>query len=82
MRGRLVLGVVAIILGLVGFAVGVMYVTMSAHALPSFIPGHTVADVTGKRTKRGYASFLLGAVLLVVGIGLAATGRRRRSRGF
>jgi type IV secretory pathway VirB3-like protein len=78
----LVLGVVVIILGLAGIAVGVMYVTMSAHALPSFIPGHTVADVTGKRDKRGYASFLIGAVLLVIGIALAVTSRRRRSYGF
>lgn len=60
-----------------------MYVTMGAHALPSFLPGHTAsAHLNGKRTKRGYAAFVVGAVLLVVGIAIGATGRRRRSHGY
>jgi hypothetical protein len=77
--GRTFLAVVILIVALLALAAGVMYLTMSAHALPSFLPGHaTSAKAIGKHTKRGYAGVAVGAVLLIISIAMLATGRRRR----
>jgi uncharacterized membrane protein YidH (DUF202 family) len=79
--GRTFLAGVLFVIALVALAVGIMYLTVGSHALPSFIPGHSsnVHD-TGKHSKKGYAGVAAGVVLLVISIAMVAVGRRRRYR--
>jgi len=76
-NGRAGIAAIIIIIGLVGLAVGAMYLSMPAHSLPSFIPGH-LAHSNLKHTKRGTAGVAVGAVLVIVGVVLLTTGRRHR----
>jgi hypothetical protein len=78
-RGLIV--AILLIVGAVAIAVGVLYITQPSHSLPSFFPGYA-AHVTGKRPHRGYAGIAVGAVLIVVALLVASTGRRRRSPRF
>ncbi len=79
--GRTFLGVIILLVALLAIAAGVMYFTMSAHNLPSFMPGHVAsATATGHRTKRGWAGVGAGVILLIISIAVLATGRRRRYR--
>jgi len=80
-NGRAVIATVVIIVGIVGIAVGAMYVSMPAHSLPSFFPGHIVHSNL-KHTKRGIAGLAVGAVLVIVGVALFSTGRGRRHRRY
>ena len=80
-NGKTVIAIVIILIGLVGLAVGVMYLTLPAHSLPSFFPGH-LAGATGKHTKRGIAGLAAGAVVLIGGIVLLTTGRGRHRHRY
>lgn len=81
MDGRKLFGALLIILGILGIICGVLYLTMSAHALPSFLPGHSASvHALGKHTKRGIAALVVGVVLGIIGIAAVGGGRRRRSR--
>jgi uncharacterized membrane protein YidH (DUF202 family) len=76
--GRTFLGVVLLVIALVAIAAGIVYFTMSAHNLPSFMPGHlSSVAATGHRTKRGIICVAVGVVLLIVSVAVLATGRRR-----
>ena len=77
--GKTFVAGVLFIIALVAIAAGVVYLTESAHALPSFFPGHSASvAAVGKHTKRGIAGLVAGGVLLVISIALLMTGRRRR----
>jgi multisubunit Na+/H+ antiporter MnhB subunit len=78
--GRSLLAVLLFIIGLAGIAVGIVYLTMSAHAIPSFFPGYVATATKGKLPKHGYVALGLGVVLLIISLVVASTGRRRHNR--
>lgn len=81
MKGRKILAVLIIVVGIAALAVGVIYLAVPAHSLPSWFPGHFVKGTgSGKHSKRGIAGVAAGAVLIVIGAITAATGRRRHTR--
>ena len=57
--------------GAAAFAVGLVYSTVAAANLPSFVPGH-VAGLHRTRSTRGHGALALGALVLVVA-GVMAT---------
>jgi hypothetical protein len=62
------------VLGLVALVVAIIYFTVPAHSLPSFLgPLHRVA---AKRKRRGEAAIGLAVVLFVVAGIVVAVGRR------
>jgi hypothetical protein len=77
--GRTFVAGVLFVVALVALVVGGLYLGLSAHSLPSFIPGHSSNVLAvGKHTKRGYAGIAVGVVLLVLSIVLVSSGRRSR----
>jgi hypothetical protein len=78
---RVVISILLGIAAVAAIAIGVIYVTVPMHSLPSFIPGHTSGSGHSslKHAKRGYAGIGVGVVLLVVAIAVTLSGRRRRS---
>lgn len=69
-NGRKVIAVAAMLVGLVAVALGVIYLSVKAHSLPSFLG--KVRDYPGYRSKRGTAALIFGAVLVVGGAALLA----------
>ena len=60
-----VVAAVVVVLGILALVAGVIYFTVDAKSLPSFMGQlHTYA---GHRSKRGLAAVIVGAVLLVAG---------------
>ncbi len=81
MNRRVLPAVILIIVGVAAIAAGVIYVTSTAHGLPSFFPGHSSnPKATGHRTKRGDAGLAFGVVVLVVGGVLLFMKPKRRHR--
>jgi hypothetical protein len=76
MRG--VLAVLIAVIGTAALGVGILYLTVAAGALPSFVPGHVVGAV-GKHPTRGYVAIVVGAALIVVALALPVFGSRRSS---
>ena len=74
-RGRLVLGAALVALGVLALALGVVYLTVPAGKLPTFLPGH-VAGATLHRPRRGIAGLLVGGILFVLGAVTLLRGRR------
>lgn len=72
MRG---IAVVVGIIGILALAAGIVYFTVPAHSLPSFMG--TIAHSNAHRSRRGIAAVIVGVVLLVVALGLAIAGRSR-----
>jgi uncharacterized membrane protein HdeD (DUF308 family) len=73
---------IIVVIGLLCIAVGVIYLVEPAHSLPSFFPSHTslrAVHANVKHTRKGMGAVVLGAVLVVVGIVVAAAGRRPMS---
>ncbi len=69
-----------ILLGLIGVAaivLGVVYLTVPAHELPTFIPGH-IAGALGKHPKRGYVTGGVGVALFVIAIIIGMVGQPKR----
>jgi len=76
---KAVIAVILIVAGLVCVAGGIIYFTQPAHSLPSFFPSHTSLRAAGasiKHTKKGLVAVVVGAVLLLAGLVVAATARR------
>jgi hypothetical protein len=73
---RALLGIVIVIVGILAIVAGVLYLTQPAHALPSFFPGYA-AHVVGKHPHRGIGAVVVGGVLVVIGLVVGLTGRRR-----
>ena len=69
--------VLLVIVGLVLLAVGIVYFTVAAGKLPSFLG--RVPHATLHRTKRGLGGVLVGALCLIGALALALLGRTRRS---
>ncbi|HLI58004.1 MAG TPA: hypothetical protein VKY26_13350 [Actinomycetota bacterium] len=64
--GRAVM-IVLVILGILAFVAGVIYLAVPAHALPSFYPGH-IAGSNAHHDKRAAAGIVGGVVLVLVGV--------------
>jgi hypothetical protein len=60
------LGILLLLVGVLAVIGGVFYVSVPAHSLPSFVPGH-IAGSNYHHNKRGIAGIVLGLVLLAVG---------------
>jgi dipeptide/tripeptide permease len=61
-------GAVVVVLGILALAAGVIYFTVDAKSLPSFMGQlHTYS---GHRSHRGIAAVVVGIVLLVAGAGM------------
>jgi len=75
---RMVLAVILIILAIAAIAVGVVYLTVVPHSLPSFFPGHTTKVKKPTLYKKGTAGVVAGVVVLAAAIGLIISGRRTR----
>jgi hypothetical protein len=59
---------VVIVLGILALVAGVIYLTVDARSLPSFMGQlHTYA---GHRSKRGVGALIVGAVLVLAGGGM------------
>lgn len=76
-----VVAVILLILGVAALAAGVVYFTVAADKLPSFM-GH-IAHSTRHRTKRATAGVIVGVLLLGGSLlaFLAARGRARPAPG-
>lgn len=73
-------------IGVVAVVVGVIYLVVPSHSLPSFFPGHVLATKShpglGKHNKKGDAGVAAGVVLVIIAIALVASGRRSRHRAY
>jgi hypothetical protein len=70
---RNALAAVVIVVGILALVAGIIYLTVAAKSLPSFMG--SLAGMTGHRSKRGIAGVVVGAVLLLAGGGLLAYRR-------
>jgi hypothetical protein len=70
---------VLVVIGLILVAGGIVYFVVKAGSLPSFIPGK-IAHSTGHRNKRGIIGVVAGAVVLIIAVVIALTGRGHRRR--
>jgi hypothetical protein len=64
MRGDRLLAVLAALLGLVLIVVGVIYIALDEHSIPSFFPGHSSHPSSHHHVKHGIAAILLGLACL------------------
>jgi hypothetical protein len=79
-KWRILLAVVLIIVAIAALAVGVVYLTVAPHSLPSFFPGHTTHPHKPTEYKKGTAGIVAGVVLVAAAIGVMLSGRRRPKR--
>ena len=68
--------VLLIVLGVLAIVVGIVYFAEPARALPGFFPGH-LARVAARHTRRGLAAIVIGLVLLLASVITERLGRRR-----
>jgi amino acid permease len=64
MRSDRLLAALAALVGLVLVVVGVIYIALSEHDIPSFFPGHVSHPVSHHHVKHGIAAILLGLACL------------------
>jgi hypothetical protein len=60
MRNDRLLAALAVLLGLVLLAIGVTYIALTEHDIPSFFPGHVSTPATHHHVKHGIAAIFLG----------------------
>jgi hypothetical protein len=65
-RTRGIIALVASIVGIALIVVGVVYLAETAHAIPSFFPGHEAAPTSHHHAKHGIAAILLGLAALAL----------------
>jgi hypothetical protein len=64
MRNDRLLAGLASLVGLVFIAVGVIYIALNEHDIPSFFPGHVSHPASHHHVKHGIAAILLGLACL------------------
>ena len=64
MRSDRLLAALAALLGLALIAVGVIYIALNEHDIPSFFPGHVSHPASHHHVKHGIAAILLGLACL------------------
>ncbi len=67
------LQIVLIVVGLIVLAAGIVYLTVPARSLPSFLGG--IPRSGAHRSKRGFAGVVVGALCLLGALGLAMPRR-------
>jgi hypothetical protein len=67
--------IILVVLGVLALAAGIIYYIEPAKSLPAFFPGHA-GHLNGRHTTRGLAGIIAGAVLLIVAVIIARSGRR------
>jgi hypothetical protein len=65
-----------IVVGALAIIGGVVYISVPAHSLPTFVPGY-IAHAKAKHTSRGEVGLAIGVVLVIIGSGLAIRDRIR-----
>jgi hypothetical protein len=75
-RGLTMLGWILLVIGLIAVVVGVIYFTVAADKLPSFLG--RLPHATGHRTKHGIGALAAG-VILWIGAAVAFARARRRA---
>jgi amino acid permease len=63
-RSDRLLAAVAALVGLALIAVGVIYIALNEHDIPSFFPGHVSHPASHHHVKHGIAAILLGLACL------------------
>jgi hypothetical protein len=69
-----IIGVTLLVIGALAIIAGIVYLTVPAHSLPSFMGQVSKANV--HRSKRGWAGLIVGICLAAVGGFLVARSRR------
>jgi amino acid permease len=64
MRNDRLLAGLAAVVGLALIAVGVIYIALNEHDIPSFFPGHVSHPASHHHVKHGIAAILLGLACL------------------
>jgi hypothetical protein len=64
MRNDRLLAALAALVGLALIAVGVIYIALNEHDIPSFFPGHVSHPASHHHVKHGIAAILLGLACL------------------
>lgn len=64
MRSDRLLAALAALLGFALIAVGVIYIALDEHHIPSFFPGHVSHPASHHHVKHGIAAVLLGLACL------------------
>jgi hypothetical protein len=64
MRGDRLLAALAALVGLILIVVGIVYIALNEHDIPSFFPGHVSHPATHHHVKHGIAAILLGLACL------------------
>ena len=77
MRNDRLLAALAALVGLVLLVVGVIYIALNEHDIPSFFPGHASHASSHHHVKHGIAAILLGLACLA--FAWFRTGPRDRS---
>jgi amino acid permease len=76
MRNDRLLAVLAAVVGFALIVVGIIYVALNEHDIPSFFPGHVSHPSSHHHVKHGIAAILLGLACLA--FAWFRTGRRER----
>ena len=64
------IGALVVLIGILALAAGVIYLTVDAKSLPSFMG--QLHGFTGHRSKRGIVALIVGGVLVLIGVGVVA----------
>jgi hypothetical protein len=64
MRNDRLLAALAALIGLALLVIGVIYMALNEHSLPSFFPGHVSHPSSHHHVKHGIAAILLGLACL------------------
>jgi uncharacterized membrane protein len=76
-RNDRLLAVLAAILGVALIVVGIVYIALNEHQIPSFFPGHVSHPSSHHHVKHGIAAILLGLACLA--FAWFRTGPRERT---
>jgi hypothetical protein len=76
MRNDRLLAALAALVGLALIVVGVIYIALNEHDIPSFFPGHVSHPASHHHVKHGIAAILLGLACLA--FAWFRTGPRQR----
>jgi hypothetical protein len=64
MRNDRLLAALAALIGVALIAVGIVYIALNEHDIPSFFPGHVSHPASHHHVKHGIAAILLGLACL------------------
>lgn len=70
--------VVLVVVGILALAAGLIYLSVPAHSLPGFVPGH-MAGSNYHHNKRGIAGLVLGIIFLVIAVVYGTGGRSAKA---